>query len=508
MPRISMLALDNPKTKIIEALKKSPAMGSTAKQIAIVTDLEEGLVTAELARFETEGNAIRFGRGLWLPAAYEDVSALTGFVPSSEYDRQFKNDHKISFSQFKGSITFSSNHNRPVHRWSSYVQGFSADFVDQIIERHRVTRGDLLLDCFSGSGTSPLCAKLRGIDAIGVDMSPLMTFVSNVKTKLETKCLNVERISKTLSDILSTPFRARAEIDLPFLKETRNQFSRSALESLCAIRRSILAIEDESIRDLFLLGFSSVLIDCSNLERSPCLGYSKNKVANPLPPNELFSTKVKWMITDLHSVQAQEDSLGSAKILLADSASYKYRREAASLAVTSPPYANGLDYVTNYKIEMAWLGNAKSYEDLRNLRDSMVACDNVSRGSLEKYFDRRSLRVHDAWLDEILLKIERNVGSKTTFRRRDMHLVIKKYFEDMFDTFENVYDALLPGGKFVFVIGDSLTAGTYLPTDLILARIGRAIGFGVCDVELARVRRSGQRRNFKLRETIVTLVKS
>jgi SAM-dependent methyltransferase len=502
-----MLSLGNPRTRIIEALKKSPAIGSTAKQIAIETDLDEALVACELARFETEGNAIRFGRGLWLPAGYEDISSLRGFVPSSEYDREFKNDHEISFSQFKGSITFSSNLHRPAHRWSSYVQGFSADFVDQIIERHKLSRGDLILDCFSGSGTSPLCAKLKGNDAIGVDMSPLMTFVSSVKTKLESKYLNVELISKALSDTILTSFRANAEVDLPFLKETRNQFSYSILESLCAIRRSILTIEDENTRDLFLLAFSSVLIECSNLKRSPCLGYSKNQVSNPLIPYELLSTKLKWMIDDLRTVQAQEDTLGSVKIVSGDSVSCKYRKESVSLAVTSPPYANGLDYVTNYKIEMAWLGKAKSYEDLRNLRDSMVACDNVSRGSLERYFDERSIRVHDPWLDEILLKIERNVESKTTFRRRDMHLVIKKYFEDMFDTFENVYDALLPGGNFVFVIGDSLTAGTYLPTDLILTRMGHAIGFGVSDVELARVRRSGQRRNFKLRETIVTLVK-
>jgi hypothetical protein len=115
--------------------------------------------------------------------------------------------------------------------------------------------------------------------------------------------------------------------------------------------------------------------------------------------------------------------------------------------------------------------------------------------------------VRDPWLEEILANIRTNVKSKKTFRRRDMHLVIQKYFEDMFDTFQNVFDALVPGGKFVLVIGDSLTAGTYLPTDLILARIGRTIGFDVEDVEFARNRRSGQRRSFKLRESIVTLSK-
>jgi hypothetical protein len=55
------------------------------------------------------------------------------------------------------------------------------------------------------------------------------------------------------------------------------------------------------------------------------------------------------------------------------------------------------------------------------------------------------------------------------------------------------------------VVGDSLLAGTYVPGDLLLARIGARVGFDIESVVVARPRRSGQRRSFLLRESIVTL---
>jgi len=57
------------------------------------------------------------------------------------------------------------------------------------------------------------------------------------------------------------------------------------------------------------------------------------------------------------------------------------------------------------------------------------------------------------------------------------------------------------------VVGDSLLAGAYVPGDLILARLGASLGFSIESVEIARSRRSGQRRSFVLRESIVTLRK-
>jgi predicted methyltransferase len=88
-----------------------------------------------------------------------------------------------------------------------------------------------------------------------------------------------------------------------------------------------------------------------------------------------------------------------------------------------------------------------------------------------------------------------------------MGKIVTKYFDDLVPVMENVYRSLKPGGRFVVVNGDSLMAGTYVPGDMIFARLASRMGFAVESFEVARIRRSGQRRGFLLRESISVLRK-
>jgi hypothetical protein len=133
----------------------------------------------------------------------------------------------------------------------------------------------------------------------------------------------------------------------------------------------------------------------------------------------------------------------------------------------------------------------------------MVACDNLGRAAIRPHLATED--VEDMWLREILQQIRSNVGRKRSYRRDDVHGVVKRYFLDLRPVLAGVYRALRPGGRLRLVVGDSLLAGTYVPGDLLTARLGSAVGFRIASVDVARRRWSGQRRSFPLRETIVTL---
>jgi hypothetical protein len=226
------------------------------------------------------------------------------------------------------------------------------------------------------------------------------------------------------------------------------------------------------------------------------------------PPDAFqeFERAISEMESDLGALATRRASWGaSVEIRETDARSARLPRGRVGLAVTSPPYVNGMDYVMNYKLDLAWLGYARSYADLVALRRAMVACDNLPRGAADDF-----LSIDDApdpWLPAILGQIRSNVASKATYRRNDVHGIVKRYFADLVPVLRRVHDALVPGGRFVLVVGDSLLAGAYVPGDLILARIGASVGFSIDSVEIARARRSGQRRSFVLRESIVTLRK-
>ena len=488
--------------KVLQVLEDVKTIGATSKQIAERVNVNEKDVKELLSVLKEKGIITHIGRGLWILTCYKDMFRDPDFISPDYYLKEFKEKFNLKIDTYKRQITFSGNGSRTIHRWSPYVQGFSAGFVDDMINRHRISKGGWILDPFVGSGTVSVCAKLKGINSLGIDLMPLMIFMSKVKTTWQ---LDLNGIKRELERINRHWMTSQRILPAPFLRETPRQFKNDVLESLLSLKELILTIEDQKIKNLFLLAFASILVNCSNLKRSPCLGYVKNKEVNRDTPFKLFKEKVEQMLTDLIFVQGHQTDVFS-ELILGDARIVRYEENSFDMAITSPPYVNGMDYVINYKIEMAWLDLVKNYEDLERLKEKMVACDNIPKRVIREFKNKKWI-YHDDWLEDICDRINRKIERKGSYRRDDMHLIVRKYFEDLYPVFERVYEGLKPGGRFIIVIGDSLIAGIYIPADLILAKLGQEIGFTIERVEIARERRSGQRRDFLLRESVVTLTK-
>jgi hypothetical protein len=141
---------------------------------------------------------------------------------------------------------------------------------------------------------------------------------------------------------------------------------------------------------------------------------------------------------------------------------------------------------------------------LKKLKDEMVVCDNVSKGLIKIF---KPVYTNE-WIDNIKINIQKNIHRRGTYRRIDMPFIVHKYFDDMYKVMENVVNVMNLKARFILVVGDSLIADVYVPTDLLLAKIGQDLGLTIEKIEKARERRSGQIRSYKLRETIITLQKN
>lgn len=404
------------------------------------------------------------------------------------------------------SIQFLPNNNELVHRWSPYVQGFSADFVQSVLDAYKHDYGNkpVLLDPFAGSGTVVVQAKLNDLESYGVELNPLLQFVA--ATKIGTWDVPPDRLTRIAGTLpKGKPYTAPA-----FLKSAK-QFNPKVLRNLELLKGQIDGFvaeneQDRNIKNLLLLAFSAILIDCSNLKRSPCLGYSAKKKVDGDAPYRLFRRKIQDIAEDLDLLQKEYGFVSSnSEVILANSAEYRHER-GYDLVVTSPPYMNGLDYVMNYKIEMGWLDFADSHKALKQVKNEMVVCDNVSKGLIRE-FAQSQARYTNAWIEQIKSRIEKNIVKRGHYRREDMPEIVHKYFDDMHQVMSQVVRVLRPNGRFILVVGDSLIADVYLPTDLLLARIGQELGLHIEKIEKARERRSGQIRSYRLRETILTLRK-
>lgn len=411
----------------------------------------------------------------------------------------------VKITEKRQAIRFTTNVNECVHRWAPYVQGFSASFVQSVFERHgQEYSSPKILDPFSGCGTVPVQAKIAGYESFGVELNPLLQYIADVK--LNSWSVRPSQLLKVYHNLRTDMLASEPR----FLKSERH-FSPQVLTNLKGIKGGIDSFhpktdEQTRIKKLLNVAFASILIDSSKLKRTPCLGYWKAKTVDDSAPFVLFNKKALEMAEDLKLLQSEyKDSLSvRSEVVCANSMTHEYT-DRYDLVITSPPYMNGLDYVMNYKIEMAWLGFITSHKQAKAIKDDMVVCDNVSKGLIKDFSKRHYYS--NTWLDQIIETITRNIHAREAYRRGDMPLIVRKYFDDMNKVIEKVSKALNPGGRFTLVVGDSLIADTYVPTDLILAKIGTEHGLDIESIELARNRRSGQVRDYRLRETVVTLRK-
>jgi len=426
---------------------------------------------------------------------------------SAESDsRPYLEELGIEIFEKRQPIQFTPNVNELVHRWAPYVQGFSASFVQSIFDLYKSDYANpVILDPFSGCGTVLVQSKLNGYPSFGTELNPLLQFIANIKVN----CWDVSP-SYLIRTYHELPKDRRSPA--PSFLHSTSHFNPGVLKNLELLKGGIESIKPRSdkqtkVRNLLKMAFSSILIDCSNLKRSPCLGYAKSKRVYDDAPLVLFDQKLTQIANDLRLIQSDYSNFVNTEshVVLANAMDFNHN-QYFDLVVTSPPYMNGLDYVINYKIEMGWLDFVDNQVELKKIKDDMVVCDNVSKGLIRDFSESNSIYTNN-WLEDIRNNIAMNIKRRGVYRRSDMPYIVHKYFDDMYKVMRNVVSSLKSGSRFILVVGDSLIADVYVPTDLLLAKIGLDLGLEIEKIEKARGRRSGQIRSYKLRESIVTLLK-
>lgn len=482
--------------RLLQAIHQAGPVGMTAKQLATLTRLPSETIADRLGALADRRRIARVGRGLWVVSRFEHWNP----AEPERFRVEFEREYRLTVGSRTGPVQFRSNESLPVHRWWPYVQGFSAEFVRDTCQRFEVGKGSVVLDPFCGSGTVPTEVRLLGARGIGIDLMPITAFVAAAKQEWNARPAKLRELAERVASDRRPPTLAP-----PFLKQTRRQFPAEVRATLLRLKEDIGDLPEGPEQRLLRLAFASILIDSSALKRSPCLGYARDKALSGDRTRALFRSAIETIATDLVELQRRRKDWGPrGKIIPGNAGQVPLAPGSVDLAITSPPYVNGMDYVMNYKVDLAWMGFANSYEDLARLRSAMVACDNIPR-QLSATHEPSPEVASDPWVRSVREGIDRGVRAKRTYRRSDMGAVVTKYFDDLLPVLRNVHRALRPGGRFVVVNGDSLMAGTYVPGDMIFARLASAVGFHVEEFRVARTRRSGQRRGFLLRESIAVL---
>lgn len=428
-------------------------------------------------------------------------------------------------NEFSSLPHFNGNKTKPLHRWFTYKEGFSAKLLKWVC---KTTKTDLdsiesLLDPFVGVGTSLLTAQLeyRGknnLNLIGIERNPFTAFVA--RTKLNWFSFDEKIISDLIPDLVSrVSNRNGEEFDIADLSTLKNEkvFDRNQLQDLLFARKLITSdLVGKNESDFFKLGWASIIETVSNVRKDGRALRIVDKDARP-PVYKLLEAKWQEMLKDIKD-SSKELSLierGEIKtnIFDGDGRTLETLPENTGkfdLILYSPPYLNNLDYSEVYKMEL-WLTEAiKSQDEFRNLRlSTMRSHPSITFPETDLVDNLPSTEWSKILRDSLIDLIPQGTHQKARVR------IIRAYMDDMLLTLQKQFIYSKSGSYVICVVGNSVHGNKEhsipIATDLLISSLAQFVGF---EVERLQITRYTKRRDYidvnqsikkAQRETIIVL---
>jgi DNA modification methylase len=426
--------------------------------------------------------------------------------------------------------TFQDSLRAPVHRWFTYPAGFSFKAVEEAFRLYHIEPGMTVYDPFAGTGTTNIVAKQQGIHSFGVEAHPFVQFVARTKLFWEfdfsTLLREINALIAQIQCAVETQPVAEMPVETLFPELVCKCYSRVKLAYLYVCREAIAALPPTPFRDFAKLGLTNLLRTVADVATGwPYIAPQKAK--NAAKQNaavhiaSLLRDQLYQMLGDLQSIARTTTPCGTALLLAGDS---RQRQEeivtaTVDLAFTSPPYLNNYDYADRTRLETYFWGEAKTWGDITQkvrTRLIMSATTQINRSS---YDETRLLSADFCHtVPHIAAELTPKINELSRLRltkggKKSYDILVAGYFNDMLRVVGETFRVLKPGGSFLVILGDSAPYGVYIPTDIYLGEIGKAVGFADYAIEELRTRGgkwkdNPQRHDVALKECILTLHKA
>ena len=259
------------------------------------------------------------------------------------------------------------------------IHRYPAKFIPQIprfcIESYSEV-GDDVLDPFMGSGTTLLESFILGRNSYGIDIHPLARLIAKVKTPP----LNPETLSMMADRLLSDIRSETGNNDswIPEIPNREHWFRPRVLSELATIKKHVWGLRQDDFKDFFKTCFSSIIRGVSNsdddslipevttfhkkLDKQGKTSYDALSRFENAVRNKTIDATDFWRMTQ--EVLRKHRRAPVVNIVGNDARDIALDDSSIDLAVTSPPYASAVHYVSVHKLEMYWLDLIKSTAEL------------------------------------------------------------------------------------------------------------------------------------------------
>jgi len=411
-------------------------------------------------------------------------------------------------------MQFNKNKLEPIHRWYPFVEGYSKEFIQSIVDEQN-TSVKVCLEPFSGSGTTALELQNLGIKCISFEVNPFMYLLARVKLINNYDPLKLERHFKSIkySRVRYKKIELSNEFDTLYEngKVKKWNYHKSVGIAIEKLKLSISKITDEDYKSLFIIVLASILLDVSNLYRNgKCLSYKKgwkNRIILEQDVFDRFDNRfLDCFLADVKNYLSAETNIYNSEFL------YNYdsrvgiekfvEDSTVDLVITSPPYLNSRDYTDTYMLELKTLGFTATLGKIKELRKKTL------RSHVQINWDD-STDISNMKLQLLLKELEMS-ASKTKAWNNSIIDMVRLYFVDIEIIFKALYKKLKVGGRIYFNISNSAYYNILVDTIEICTSIAETIGFEIIEIRKARYLKTSpqqQDKISKLLEAVIVLEK-
>ena len=268
--------------------------------------------------------------------------------PSAQEELQVAIDrfHNIdwTFEKAKSNIGLHSIH--------PYPAKFVPQIPSHLIQLFQPISDGPVLDPFCGSGTTLVECQAKGIQSFGIDVNPIASLISKVKTNPPHQEIG------TIASKLAETAAASTNNETPSIPRLNHWFTPGAVLALTKLTNVLANVSEPRVHDALYVALSRIIVRVSRQEsdtRYAAIESSTKEsdvyrifVQSARTLDEVFQTahsnrSLPWtpsgvLVKDILTVEPHE------------------LPHQFGLIVTSPPYPNAYEYWLYHKYRMYWLG--------------------------------------------------------------------------------------------------------------------------------------------------------
>lgn len=417
--------------------------------------------------------------------------------------------------RYHSIMQFDKNKNVFVHRWYPFVEGYSKEFIEDILNEIAYIP-TCALEPFSGSGTTPVELQNHNIRCWSFEVSPFMHLLARAKLErtYSTEVFN-ENYRIIEDSLMKVPHNIREVEAIPFGESVvypglrgKWNFHDEAIDGIMDIRHVIRSIDDKRYHDLFTIALASIIMYCSNMFRNgKCLSYKKGWQERKISRNQvhdLFLARLKGVFAeDISKISNVDNNVCNANICIHSDVRQGLKHvpdNSVDLVITSPPYLNSRDYTDIYMLELKMLELINDYGSLRDLRG------NTLRSHVQVSYEKVT-PIDNQRLKRCLAEMNSRQEDLKGWNINILNMICG-YFEDLQTLFRLFRQKMKKGGALYFNVANSAYYGVEIPVDHIISDIAEEEGFVVREIRKARdIKASPQQAGKigKLRESVIVI---